>query len=85
MYGQVSLSSLRKGLLALCTEQQVCKSRWEIDLDHAMGALGDITLFQLRRQVRCPQCNSPITTTVASPKRKSTLAAIISILASPLL
>ena len=71
MYGQVLVSSLRNGeyvLRAFCTEQEVCKSRWEVNLDEVIGTLGDMTLAELRQQIRCPQCDAPITTTLVSLK-----------------
>lgn len=71
MTGQVTLSFLQSGqyvLRASCAEQELCRSSWEIDIDKALLTLGDITLAELRRQMRCPRCSSPITTTLISPK-----------------
>lgn len=71
MTGQVTLSYLQSGQYVLrgsCTEQELCRSLWEIDIDKTLLMLGDIALAELRRQMRCPRCNSPITTTLISPK-----------------
>ena len=71
MYGHVLVSTLRNGeyvLRAFCTDQDVCKSRWEVDLDEVITTLGDIAFTELRRQIRCPRCNAPITTTLVSLK-----------------
>jgi hypothetical protein len=71
MTGQVTLSFLQSGKYALrgsCTEQERCRSSWEIDIDQTLLTLGDTTLAELRQQMRCPRCNSPITTTLISLK-----------------
>ena len=52
----------------LAVNRKACRSSWQIDIDQAMLTFGDPTLPELRRQVRCPQCNSPITTTLISLK-----------------
>ena len=64
----VLLSFLRNGkyvVRATCTQSGACISSWEVDLDQSIQALGDITITELRRQLRCPQCNAPITTTLS--------------------
>ena len=71
MVDEVKLSSLRGGrflLRACCTRQEVCGFSWEIEFDEAMRVLGDISLAELRAQLRCRQCDAPITTTLISPK-----------------
>jgi hypothetical protein len=71
MVEQVILSSLRNGryvLRASCTRGVECNSSWEIDINQTIESFGDITLTELRRNLRCLQCNGPIVTTLTSMK-----------------
>ena len=70
MVDKVLLSSLRRGryvLRAFCTKAE-CNSSWDVDIAQAEQTLGDISFTELRRRLRCPQCDAPISTTLTSLK-----------------
>jgi hypothetical protein len=70
MVDKVLLSSLRRGryvLRAFCTKAE-CNSSWEVNIAQAEQTLGDIPFTELRRRLRCPQCDAPISTTLTSLK-----------------
>ena len=70
MVDEVLLSSLRHGryvLRAFCTKSE-CSRSWEVDVAEAVRTLGDMPFTELRRKLRCPQCDAPISTTLTSLK-----------------
>jgi hypothetical protein len=71
MVDLVQLSSVRNercALHACCTQRGACDYWWEIDIDQTIQILGDLTLGQLRQELRCPRCHAPVTTTLVSTK-----------------
>jgi hypothetical protein len=70
MVDNVLLSSLSAGkyvLRAFCTKEE-CNCSWEVDIAQVVQTLGDIPFTELRRKLRCPQCDAPISTTLTSLK-----------------
>jgi hypothetical protein len=71
MVDEVLLSSLRTGgyvIRGSCTQRNACNATWEINIDQVIHTVGDVTLTELRENMRCPQCNAAITTTLTSLK-----------------
>jgi hypothetical protein len=71
MVNEARLSSLpsdKYRVRAFCTRGEECKSSWEVDIAQAMQTFGDISFNELRQNLRCPQCDARITTTLTSLK-----------------
>jgi hypothetical protein len=71
MVNEVLLSSLRPDkyvLRAFCSRAEECRTAWEVDIAQAVQTLGDIPFKELRQNLRCPQCDAPITMTLSSLK-----------------
>lgn len=52
-------------LRASCIQGVACNYSWQVDIDHAIETLGDITLSELRRELSCPRCDGSIATTLS--------------------